>query len=165
MPNSTEMTLADARLWFRYRCQIIDNIKGNKSSIWKHDMACRLCTSGENKTQDYFERCSSTKDMRKNLDLTVRKEKIVIWMRITRTLKDIYVNNKDIVNKDTQNTLANKGNVETGIVDCERTPKLEGQGEALPASDRQTCTKGREGLVTQAGVAISALDISVDAVI
>ena len=26
----------------------------------------------------------------------------------------------------------------------------EGQGEALPASDRETCTRGSEGLVTQA---------------
>ena len=37
-----KMTLANARLWFRYRCQIIDHIKGNKSSIWEHNMACRL---------------------------------------------------------------------------------------------------------------------------
>ena len=57
MPNTKrernylkDMTLADARLWFRCRCQIIDNIKGNSSSQWKHDMACRLCTSGENET-------------------------------------------------------------------------------------------------------------------
>ena len=27
-----DMTLADARLWFRYRCKILDNIKGNRSS-------------------------------------------------------------------------------------------------------------------------------------
>ena len=47
----------------------------------------------------------------------------------------------------------------------ESTPNLEGQGEALPASDWETCTRGREGLVTQAGVAISARDISVGAVI
>ena len=37
MPNTKrernylqDMTLANARLWFRYRCQIIENIKGNK---------------------------------------------------------------------------------------------------------------------------------------
>ena len=29
-----DMTPADARLWFRYRCQIIENIKGNRSSQW-----------------------------------------------------------------------------------------------------------------------------------
>ena len=99
--------------------------------------------------------------MREDLDLTIRKEKIVLWRRITRTLKDLYVKNKDIVINDTQNTLPSKGNVETGTVDCESTPNLEGQGEALPASDRETCTRGREGLVTQAGVAISARDKSV----
>ena len=57
------------------------------------------------------------------------------------------------------------GNVETGTVDCESTPNLEGQGEALPASDRETYPRGREGLVTQTGVAITARDISVGAVI
>ena len=103
------MTLADARLWFRYRCQIIDNIKGNKSSICKLDMACRLCTSGGNKTQDHLE-SSFTKVMRENLDLTVRKDKIVLWRRITRTSKDIYLNNNVIVINDTQNILPNMGN-------------------------------------------------------
>ena len=155
------MTLADSRLFFRYRYQIIDNIKGNRSSKWKHDMACRLCTSGENETQDHLERCSFTKEMRENLDLTIREDKRVLWRRITRTLKDIYVNNKDIVINDTQNILPNKGNIETGTVDCESTPNLEGQGEALPASDRETCTRGCEGLVTQAVVATSARDMSV----
>ena len=73
------------------RCQIIDNV--NKTSQWKH----RLCTSGENETQDHLERCSFTKVMREDMDLTIRKEKIVLWGRITRTLKDLYVNDKDIV--------------------------------------------------------------------
>ena len=45
-----EMTLTNARLWFRYQCKIIDHIKGNKSSVYNNNMACRLCTSGENET-------------------------------------------------------------------------------------------------------------------
>ena len=64
-----EMTLANARLWFRYRCQIIDHIKGNKSSVWRNNMACSLCTSGEDETQDHLERCSFTKEMRLNPDM------------------------------------------------------------------------------------------------
>ena len=82
MPNTKiernylkDMTLASARLWFRYRCQIIDNIKGNKSSMWKHNMACILCTSGGNETQDHLERCSFITVTREDLDLTIRKEK------------------------------------------------------------------------------------------
>ena len=53
--------------------------------------------------------------------------------RITRALKEIYVLNKDLVINDTQNIIPNKGNIETGTVDCESTPNLEGQVEALPA--------------------------------
>ena len=54
----TEITLTNARLWFRYRCQIIDHIKGNKSSMYRNNMACRLCTSVEDKTQEHLERCN-----------------------------------------------------------------------------------------------------------
>ena len=53
-----DMTLADARLWFRYRCQIIENIKGNRSSQWENRMHCRHCTSGENETQEHIEICT-----------------------------------------------------------------------------------------------------------
>ena len=43
----------------------------------------------------------------------------------------------------------------------ESTPNPEGHGEALPATDRETCPRGREGLLTHAVVAISARDMSV----
>ena len=86
MPNTKrernylkDMKLADARLWFRYRCQIIDNIKGNRSSQWKHNMACRLCTRGENETQEHVDvdRCSYSITKREGLDLTIRMQKKV----------------------------------------------------------------------------------------
>ena len=66
-----EMTLTNARLWFRYRCKIIDHIKGNKSSVYKNNMACGMCTSGENETHEHLEKSNFTKDMRKNLDLNI----------------------------------------------------------------------------------------------
>ena len=44
-----DMTLTNARLWFRYRCKIIDHIKGNKSSMYKNKMQCRLCTTRKRK--------------------------------------------------------------------------------------------------------------------
>ena len=91
--------------------------------------------------------------------------KIVLWRRITRALKDIYENNKDVVNKDTPNRVLSTDNLEIDTVDCESTPNPEGQSEVLPASDRETCPRGREGLITQAVVATSARDISVGAMI
>ena len=39
------MKLLDARSWFRYRCKITNNIKGNTSSKFKDNMQCRHCTS------------------------------------------------------------------------------------------------------------------------
>ena len=70
----------------------IDHIKGSKSSMYRNYMACRLCTSGEDETQDHLERCNFTKEMRENLDLNLREDKIVLWRKITRALKDIYDN-------------------------------------------------------------------------
>ena len=105
------------------------------------------------------------KAKREGLDLTIRKEKILFWRRVTRNLKDIYVNNKDIVNNETHTILPMNGVVEMNTVRCESQPNPEVQGEALPVSDRETCPRGCEGLDTYAGVAISARDISVGAVI
>ena len=59
-----------------------------------------------------------------------------------------YVNDKDIVYNKTQNTLPMNGNVGMNTVHCESQPNPEGQGEALPVSDRETCLRGREGLDT-----------------
>ena len=88
--------------------------------------------------------------MWENLNLNLREDKIVLWRKITRALKDIYDNNKDVVNKNTPNQVISTDNLEIDTVDCESTPNPEGQGEALPASDRETCPRGRESLVTQA---------------
>ena len=100
-------------------------------------MACRFCTSGEDETQDHLERCNFTKEMRENLNLTLMEDKIVLWRRITRALKDIYENNKDVVNKDTPNRiLTSTNNLEIDTVHCKSTPNPEGKSEVLPASDR-----------------------------
>ena len=86
-----------------YRCQILDHIKGNKSSMYRNNMACRLCTSGEDVTPKHLERINFTKGMRENLDLNIMEDKIMLWRRITRALKDIYDPKKDVVNENTPN--------------------------------------------------------------
>ena len=45
------MNLMNARIWFRYRCKITAHIKGNKSSMYKDNMQCRLCKSEKDETQ------------------------------------------------------------------------------------------------------------------
>ena len=75
-----DMTLADARLWFRYRCQIIENIKGNRSSQWRNKMGRRHCTSGEYETQDHLEKWTFSNKYREGLDLAIRDHKLMFWM-------------------------------------------------------------------------------------
>ena len=48
-------TIANARIWFRYRAKIIDDIKGNRSSLWTGRMHCRHCTTGESVKQEHIE--------------------------------------------------------------------------------------------------------------
>ena len=54
------MTLADARLWFRYRCKILDNTKRNRSSQW--EIECTADTSLQEKRKH--------RNSRKNVHLT-----------------------------------------------------------------------------------------------
>ena len=103
--------------------------------------------------------------MRENLVLNIREDKIVLWRKITRALKDIYDPKKDVVNENTPNHIPSTTDLIIDTVDCESTPNPEGQGEALPASDKETWPGGCEGLATQAVVATSALDMSVGVLI
>ena len=75
------------------------------------------------------------------------------------------MNNKDIVNNETHITLPMNSNVGMNTVRCESQPNPEGQGEALPVSDKETCPRGCEGLETMTNVAISARDISFGSVV
>ena len=82
-----DLTLAVARSLFRYRCQIIENIKGNRSSQWRNNMECKHCTTGDNETQDHLEKCTFFSKHRDGLDLTTRMHKLILWRSITQTLK------------------------------------------------------------------------------
>ena len=65
----------------------------------------------------------------------------------------MHSNNKDSVNNHTHNIIPQQGEIEkyTGTRVSQPNP---------PVSDRETCPRGLEGLVTQAVVATSARDMS-----
>ena len=96
-----DMTLADARLWFIYRCQILDDIKGNRSSQWENRMHCRHCITGENETQEHLEKCTFFRKYRESLDLTIREHQLKFWRRVTHILKDTKIANKDMIDNNT----------------------------------------------------------------
>ena len=68
-------------------------------------------------------------------------------------------------NKNISTSIDRTIKIKTGTQDCESKLNPEGQGEALPVTDRETCSRGREGLVTHAVVAISAQDMREDLLI
>ena len=89
-------TLANARIWFRYRSQIIDNIKGNRSSNWTGRMQCRHCTTGARETQQHIEECTFFRKYRETLDLSKGGEKSIFWRKVICALKDLKLANKDM---------------------------------------------------------------------
>ena len=106
-----------------------------------------------------------TKEMRTNLNLIKRQDKIVLWRKITRTLKEIYEPNSNVNNKKAnKNTNSKIGSI-IDTMDCENKPNPEGQGYLLPAPSKETCPRSREGIATHAVVAICALNMNVGAVI
>ena len=73
--------------------------------MYKDNMACRLCKSVENKTQEHMERCEFTKERRENIDMGKELDKIVLLRNLPRELRKLY-NNKD-ANKDLNKTIMN----------------------------------------------------------
>ena len=163
MPNKkiernylANLTLSDARIWFRYRSKILDNIKGNRSSQWENRMHCRHCTSGLRETQNHIEECTFFRKYRDTLDMTKGEHKLIFWRRVTRVLKDLKNANKDMFDHTIDVIKPDQINDATRSETCSSE-----QGRASPVSDGETRTRGREGLRTYASVAISARDMSV----
>ena len=87
---------------------------------------------------------------RESLDLTIREHKLIFWRRITHILKDLKITNKDMINNNTSVI-----ETENDVNDTTWSGTyLHGQVNAIPVSDRETCTRGREVLRIYADVAI-----------
>ena len=125
--------------------------------MYRNNIKCRYCESGENETQELFESCDFTKGMRKNLDLKQETDQLELWRKLTRALKDVHKENKNKTNERNDNV-----NLET--IDSENSQNHMGS-EAPPATREKTCQGDHEGITTHAVVANSARDISVGAVI
>ena len=50
-------------------------------------MESRYCELGENQTQEHFESCDFTKEMRLSLDLKQETDQLVLWRKLTRASK------------------------------------------------------------------------------
>ena len=82
-----KQTIANARVWFRYRSKIISDIKGNQSSKWTGQMQCRHCNLGCDETQEHIEKCTGFSGEREKIDLSKGEGKLVFWRRVVYKLK------------------------------------------------------------------------------
>ena len=104
--------------------------KGNKSLMYKDNMQSRLCKSGKDETQEHLEKCDFTKEIKKNLNLGKRDEKIVL---ITRALKDLYTPKTSV---DKNKSTKNEYNLTKGEIENRLNP--EGASHALPVPSEET---------------------------
>ena len=92
------MNLPDARRWFRFRSKITTYIKENTSLIFRDDMQCRYCTKGANKRQEHLEECELTRKRRRSLNLKKERERMILWRKKGRALKELYKKDKNTNN-------------------------------------------------------------------
>ena len=84
-----------------------------------------------------MEKCDFTKEIKKNLNLGKRDEKIVL---ITRALKDLYTPKTSV---DKNKSTKNEYNLTKGEIENRLNP--EGASYVLPVPSKETCPGGREG--------------------
>ena len=81
------MILPDARTWFRFRCKIMNNIKGNTTSAFRENMQCRHCTPGEDEKQEHVEKIEFTKVIIKSMNIAKEREYMILWTKINKNLR------------------------------------------------------------------------------
>ena len=160
-----KLTTANARIWFRYRSQIISDIKGNQSTQWTGRMQCRHCNTGCDETQEHIERCTHFAKERATLNLDGGIGKLIFWRRVVYKLKCMKLQNKDLFDHKLGAMDSSMGTTIMGTVDSSTVATSEDlatmQVHTYPVPSEEARTRGREGLRTSAGVALSARDISV----
>ena len=148
-----KLTTANARIWFRYRSQIISDIKGNQSTQWTGRMQCRHCNTGSDETQEHIERCTHFAKERETLNLDEGIGKLIFWRRVVYKLKCMKLQNKDLFDPKIGAMDSSMGAISEDLATM--------QVHTYPVPSEEARTRGREGLRTSAGVALSARDISV----
>merc|ERR1711892_560521 len=147
-----KLTTANARIWFRYRSQIISDIKGNQSSQWTGRMQCRHCNTGSDETQEHIEKCTGFSKERGKLDLSDGEGKLAFWRRVVYKLKYMKLNDKNFFD------------LSIGVMDSSMCVTSEDQA-IMPVNtsvpNEEAREGGREGLRISAGVALSVRDKSV----
>ena len=103
--------------------------------MYRKDLKCRCCESGENETQEHFTSCDFTKEMRKSLDLTQETDQLVLWRKLTRALQHVH----------NENNKNNEFNVDLETRDSAISPYQKGS-EVPPVTCKETCQGNREGI-------------------
>ena len=130
------------------------------SSSFRDNMQWRHCNSWEDETQEHLERCTFTSEMRRNLDLTKEREHLILWRKINKNLRELHRNANLNTKKEVMGMaqpLKLRPFMQGGRVGSETSTDSPNESEV-------SCYIILEG-PTQATEAISALDMSVDAVI
>ena len=78
-----KMTLANCRIWIRYRARSIKGVKINLKGSYKDNLRCRLCTANVHESQEHLEMCEGTANERRGLgglEVGNWRDKLVFWI-------------------------------------------------------------------------------------
>ena len=73
-----------ARLADRIRTKMIRNVKMNFKNLYKGNLKCDKCESGEEESQEHMMVCTGWEEERGSLDLTMMKDQVEFMMKVMR---------------------------------------------------------------------------------
>ena len=74
------MSIAQCRLWFRYRARGIAGVKANAKSSFT-DLSCRYCDAGSTESQEHLHGCDGFRFERRGLNMDSLWGKLQFWRR------------------------------------------------------------------------------------
>ena len=81
------LSIANSRVYFRYRARSLANVKMNAKKSWKENLTCRLCDTDAQESQEHLESCKGTEFERRSLRMESFMGKVTFWKRMTTKLE------------------------------------------------------------------------------
>ena len=135
--------------------------------MYREDMTCRYCNTGEEETQEHMETCESTATLREGLNINNEREHIILWRKINSKLLKEHNDVSSIEAKLIKTGLYNPDNSEAYRM--RRLGRVgHDSGEACtssPDENGETCQLAREVPRYHATEAYRAFDMRVDVLI
>ena len=84
----SDKSIETARLTYRVRTKLVPKIRGNFPNLYKRDLQCRDCSTGQDMTQEHVEVCPAWDSLREGLDLYRLTDVVKYFTEILKEKED-----------------------------------------------------------------------------